>query len=227
MILSMRPSTAVTWPTSICPRAAPCRRRGRGQPQVLHVVLADEPGRGDGLGHVRPVVVREAHALGAAGGAGGVDEGGELVGADRGDPLLHRVGVLLQVRLAAALQFVEADDPALRVALGGCGVGRVDHHDVVEVRQVGAALAGLGELGGVLGDEDAALGVGEDERRLLGVRLRVDGGRGGARAHDGEVAEDPLHAGAGGEGHALLGPDAEVHEARRRGRRRGRRPGPS
>src|SRR5690606_30301360 len=30
---------------------------GERQPQVLHVLGADQPGGGDGLGHVRPVVV--------------------------------------------------------------------------------------------------------------------------------------------------------------------------
>ncbi|CAM5679988.1 hypothetical protein SVIOM74S_01093 [Streptomyces violarus] len=152
MILSTRPSTAVTWPTSIWPEvehlAEDVRER---QPQVLHVVAADQPGRGDRLRHVRPVVVQQAHALGAAGGAGGVDEGGQLVLGDRADPLLDQLGVLLQPGGTARLQFVEAEHP-----VAGLDAGRVDDHDMGEVGQLGALLLRLGELVGVLRDQHPA-----------------------------------------------------------------------
>ncbi|AKZ55655.1 hypothetical protein SAM23877_2606 [Streptomyces ambofaciens ATCC 23877] len=184
-----------------------------GQPQVLHVVLGDQAGRGDRLRHVRPVVVRETHPLGAAGGAGGVDEGGELVLGERAHPLPDQLRVRLQTGRTPALQVVEGQHPVL----AGVGTGRVDHHDVGELGQLAALLPRLGELGGVLRDQDPALGVGEDVRRLLGVGLRVDRGRRGARAHDAEVGEDPLQPGGGGEGHALLGLHTEFDQSGRDG----------
>ncbi len=189
---------------------------GERQPQGLHVVAADQSRRDGGLGHVGPVVVRQAHALGAAGGAGGVDEGGELVPGDRADAFLDQLGVLLQVGGAPALQLVEGEDPV--ALLGGpLDPGRVDDDHMGQLGQLGALVAGLGELLGVLRDQHPAAGVGEDERRLLGVGLRVDGGRRRAGAQDAEVGEDPLDAGGGGERDPLLGPYAELDEARRDG----------
>lgn len=182
------------------------------QPEVLHVVAADQPGRRDGLRHVRPVVLRQPHALGAAGRARGVDQRGQLVGGDGRDPLLDRVRVLLQIRGAARLQLGEGEHPALGVALDRLGARRVEDHDVLEVRQLGAALARLRQLGRVLREEHPALGVAQDVRRLLGVGLRVNGGGRAARAHHTEVREDPLDAGGGGERHALLGGDAQIGE---------------
>lgn len=184
------------------------------QPQVLDVVAGDHAGGDGGLGHVRPVVVREPYALGAAGGAGGVDQRGELVGGDGRDPLLDRLGVLGEVLLAARLQVGEGEHPALRVALGRYGVGGLQDHHVGELGQVGAALARLGQLSAVLGDQHAAGRVGEDERRLLGVGARVDRGHGTAGAHDAQVGEDPLDAGVGGERDPLLGLQTEVQQAR-------------
>jgi hypothetical protein len=100
---------------------------------------------------------------------------------------------------SARLQLGERQDPVL-----GLHALRVDDHDVRELGELGALLAGLGELGRVLRDEDPARGVGEDERRLLGVGLRIHGRGGRARAEDAEVGQDPLDAGRGGERDALL-----------------------
>lgn len=186
---------------------------GERQPQVLHVVRGDQAGRHDGRGHVRPAVVRQPYALGAAGGARGVDQGGELRGGDGREPLLDRLRVLGQVLRAALLQIGQGEHPALRVALGGQRVGGVDHDDMGEVRQLGPALPRLGQLGGVLRDQYAAVRVGEDERGLLGVGRGIDRGGGGARAHHPEVDEDPLDAGGGGERDTLLGPYAQLDQA--------------
>lgn len=143
--------------------------------------------------------MRQPDPLGAAGGAGGVDEGGELVLRDGPDPLLDQVRVLLQIRGTALFQLGEGEHP-----VAGLDTGRVDDHDMGEFGQLGALLLRLGELGRVLGDQHLAGGVGEDEGRLVGVGLRIHRGRGGAGAHDAEVAEDPLDAGGGGERDALL-----------------------
>ena len=93
------------------------------------------------------------------------------------DPLLDSVGVLLQVRGAALPPARRGRAPSPRVALGGSRRRSIDD-DMGELGQLGPLLARLGELRRVLGDEHPAVGVGEDERRLLGVGLRVDrGGR--------------------------------------------------
>ena len=44
---------------------------------------------------------------------------------------------------------------------------------------------------------------------VVGHRRRVDGGRGATGDHDGEVGQGPLVAGAGGDGDAVLGLDAQ------------------
>ena len=93
--------------------------------------------------------------------------------------------------------------------------GRVDHDDMGQLGQVTALVPGLGELRRVLRDQHLALGVGEDEGRLLGVRLRVHGRRRRARAHDAEVGEDPLDAGRGGERDALLRLHAQLDQTGR------------
>lgn len=182
------------------------------QPQVLHVVRLDQPGRGDRLRHVRPVVVRQAYALGAAGGARGVDEGGQLVLGDRGDPLLDQPGVLLQPGRPAALQLGEADHPVVRL-----DAVRVDDHDMAEVGQLGALRHRFGDLFGVLRDQHPAVGVRQDVGGLLEVRLGVDRRGGGARAHDAEVGEDPFHPGGGGERHPLLRVHAQLDQTGRDG----------
>ena len=54
----------------------------------------------------------------------------------------------------------------------------------------------LGDLLVVLGEHDPALGVGQDVGDVLGVGRGVDRRGRGAGAHDGQVGEDPLEAGA-------------------------------
>ena len=60
----------------------------------------------------RPTAVQQPHALGPAGGAGRVDQRGELVGRDRLGGLLDDAGVLGEVRVAELGEVVEADDPS-------------------------------------------------------------------------------------------------------------------
>ena len=57
----------------------------------------------------------------------------------------------------------------------------------------------------VLGEDDLALGVAQDVRRVLLVGGGVHRRRGRGRAHDAEVGEDPLVARAGHDPDALLG----------------------
>ncbi len=75
-------------------------------------------------------------------------------------------------------------------------------------------LGDLGELLVVLGEDDAALGVAEDVRRVLAVGARVDGRRRAAGAHDRQVGQDPLVARARGDADPLLGLQAQREQAR-------------
>ena len=70
----------------------------------------------------------------------------------------------------------------------------------------------LGDLLGVLGEDDAAAGVGEDVGDVLGDRRRVDGRRRTSGADDGEVGEDPLDAGRRRDGDAVLQRHPEADE---------------
>ena len=107
------------------------------------------------------------------------------------------VGVVGEVLLAERAEVVEGDHP---VAVAGA----VEEHHLVEVGQLGAVLAELGHLLVVLGEDHAALGVGEDVADVLGDGRGVDRRGGAAGAHDREVGEDPLDAGARGDADALL-----------------------
>ena len=67
------------------------------QPQELQVVLVEDVLRLDRGALVDPRPVPEPDALGPAGGAGGVDQRGELVGLDRRGDLVDDAGVLGEV----------------------------------------------------------------------------------------------------------------------------------
>ena len=178
------------------------------QPQELQVVLVEDVLDLDRGALVDPRPVQQPHALGAAGGAGGVDQRRELVGGDRPRGLLDDARVLGEVGLAELGEVVEADDPvAVRRTVEGDDLG--------QVRQLVAVLLELGDLLVVLREHDPGLGVAEDVRRVLGVRRRVDGRRGARRTHHGQVGEDPLVARAGRDADALLGLDPEGEQARR------------
>ena len=212
MILSTRPSTAADGPDRELRGeqhlAEGVRQR---QPEVLHVVGGEQPGRVDGDALVDPAVVRQPDALGPAGRARRVDQGREVLGTRRVDAVGHRRGVLREQVGAAGGQVVEADHPvAVRRA--------VERDDLAQVRQLVALLAQLGDLGVVLGERDPGAGVGEDVGDVLGVGRRVDRGGGGAGAEDREVGEDPVDPRRGQDRDPLLRLDAEGEQP---GRERG------
>ena len=181
-------------------------RVGHRQPQELQVGLVEDVLGADGLALEDPRLVAQPYALGAAGGAGGVDQGRELVGRDRLGRGPRRRRAARRASPPELGQVVERDDP---VAVGRA----VEGHDLADVRQLGAVVGQLLELLVVLGEDDVALGVGEDVDGVLGVGARVDrGGRAGG-AHHREVGQDPLVAGAGGDADALLGLDAQRDQA--------------
>ena len=160
----------------------------------------------DRLALVDPGAVPQPDALGPAGRAGGVDQRRELVGLDGGDRRLDGAGVLDEVLLAEVGERVQGDHP-VAVALA------VDGDDLLDRGELAAPGGELGELGVVLDEDDLALGVAEDVRRVLLVRRGVDRGRGATGAHDREVGEDPLVAGARGDADPLLGLDPEREQS--------------
>ena len=182
------------------------------QPQELQLVAAEQVEALDRCGLVGPVAVRELDALGLARRARGVDEGREVVVGDRGVGAGDGVGIRGEQRAAAGREVVEGDHPVVTTG-GEVDRGGVDEHDLLDAGQRLALLDELGQLGAVLGDDEARAGVAEDEGDVLRVGRRVDRGGGAGREHDGEVGEDPLEPGRHRDRDALLGLETQREEA--------------
>ena len=123
--------------------------------------------------------------MGLAGGAGGVDQRGQLVGTDSVDAVHDRRRRLGKQLLAALFEFIQGDHP-------GAIADAVDDNDLVDGGQFGAVGDEFVDLGLILRDDDPAPGVRNDEGHVLSVGGRVHGGGGGAGRQDGEVDNDPL-----------------------------------
>ncbi len=190
-----------------------------GQPAELEVVLVEDALGLDRRSLVDPRPVPQPDTLGPPGRAGGVDQGGQLVGTDRLGGLLDHAGVLGEVGVAEGGEVVEPDHP---VAVGGA----VEGDDLGQVGQLGLVVLELGDLLVVLGEHDAALAVAEDVRRVLGVGGRVDGRGRTPGAHHRQVGQDPLVAGAGGDADPLLGLEPQREQPRRQPRHLGTGLGP-
>ncbi len=122
---------------------------------------------------------------------------------------MHGVGGLGEQFFAEVVQLVERDHP---VVVSGTAV---DQDDLLDVAEFAAVLPQLGELCVVLGEDDAAAGVGDDVGDVPGGRGGIHRGGGGAGAHDGQVGEHPFVAGGGSQRHPLLGLHAEDDESGR------------
>ena len=153
-------------------------------------------------GGVGPRLVGQPHTFRRARGAGGVNDAGELPRTDVVNALVHGGRGLGQQLLTELLELVEGDHP-VAVALA------VDDHNLLHVGQIGAVLDQFVDLGLILGDHDTASRVGDDERDVAGIGLRVHGGGGGTSAHHGEVDEYPFVARRGRERDSVLGGDAQ------------------
>ena len=153
--------------------------------------------------HRAVVAVRDHAALRRPGGPGRVDEGADVVGADRAVALLP---VGLAARGAALGELVERD----RVARPA---GHPDH--VLELRAAIADLADLLQLLVVLDHDRDRVGVLEHVLALLrrvGLVDRDDRGAGGER---GEVEVGPLGPGVGEDRDLVALLDPEVHQPER------------
>jgi hypothetical protein len=96
----------------------------------------------------------------------------------------------------------QADHP---VAVGGAVEG--DH--LGQAGQLGAAVAELGDLLVVLGEDHAGAGVAQDVGDVGRWRGGVHGGGGGTGAEDAEVGQDPVEPGARRDPDPVLRLDAE------------------
>ena len=142
-----------------------------------------DPGS-DGLDEV---AVGQHDPFGLPGGAGGVDDGGDVAGLDGGGPLLEDPRVRTGIGGARLAQLVVGDDARL---LAGALPGH--DHDGLQQRELVTDLEHLVELVAVLHDHHRRLGVPDDMAHLAGGVRHVDGGAAGPGRQDGEVGEDPL-----------------------------------
>ena len=132
---------------------------------------------------------------------------------DRADPLLDRPRGASPGRPRRAAPARRARAPSRRVAVGGARVRRLDHHDMGELGQLGAAARAPWRAGSASSAISTRL---PESARMKAVSsalvLRVDRGGGRAGAQHAEVGEDPLDPGGGGDRDPLLGPHAQLDQ---------------
>ena len=131
------------------------------------------------------VAVGEGNAFGLAGGAGGVDERGQIVRLDGVSEGVEDRIALGTARIGVAQHLAEGD--------GAFGSGGIHHHDAFEVGLVahGGELVELHARGD---DGDAAAGVANLLRDLLAGEGGIEGDVGRADGERGKVGNDPLPA---------------------------------
>ena len=129
------------------------------------------------------VAVAEHHALGRAGGAGGVDQRPQLVRLER----VHRLPVRLLAPPHPALE-----DLGERRHPRRPGHGRVHHHQRLQPRQHPAQRPEPLERGLVLGDGDLGLAVAQDVGHLLGAGGGVQAHRHPSQRHRRQIGDHPL-----------------------------------
>jgi hypothetical protein len=176
---------------------------GQRQVEVADVFGLDHAGRGDHVEHCPVVAVADHAALRRAGGAGGVDEGADVLRGDRGVALVPDRGVD-----AGALRGQVLGRERVRVGAG-------HQHDLLQVRQLRAHLLHLRQLFGVLDDHHLGVGVVEHVAALLGGVGLVDRDHGGADRERREVEVGPLGAGVAEDRDPVALGDAELGQAQR------------
>ena len=137
------------------------------------------------------VAVGEHAALGPPGRAGGVDEGGQVVGVAARTALLELVVGDVGAEAGEDVDGVVGDRP-----------------DVVELLEAAAHLGDPRQVLGSLGDDGPGAGVAQDPVDLLGRRGLVDGHGHRAGEPDRVVEERPLVAGLADQGDPVAGLDA-------------------
>ena len=178
------------------------------QPEVLQIIGIDDVEGFDRRPQIAPAVLDQPDTLGPTGGPGGVDQGDQIIRSQRGDRLVDELGC--SARYAAPrVRKIRPADHRLTADRS------VDLDDRGQPGQFVPMLEHLGRLGLVLGEDDLALGVGQDEGDVGVLGGRVDRRRGAAGADDGEIGQDPLDPGAGRDRHAIFLGDAERQQTGR------------
>ncbi len=184
----------------------------RQERQLL--VVGAERDEGVGVAHLEDdVAVRQHRAFGGAGGAGCVDQQGELVGLGARDQLLPQAGMGRVVRPAERQQFIERHDQRV------VEIAEAFHVEDEDLGDAGAAPAHpdeLVELLLVLDEQEARLAVVQDVVDLLGRVGRIDAVGDAAGAHGAHVGVKPFGHGLGQDRHGLAALEAELDQAHAR-----------
>ena len=175
---------------------------GERQKEVDDLVRLDGRDAQRHVEHRAVVAVADHAALRRSGGPGGVDEGADVLRADR---RVARLPFLGRVRGATRAQLLERDH-VVRLAL--------HQHDLLELRELLADRHDLGELLGVLDDHELRVGVLEHVLAFLGRVGLVDRDDDRADAERGEIDVRPFGAGVGQDRDlvALLDPEGDQAE---------------
>ena len=151
---------------------------------------------------VQEIAVGERATLGAAGRAGGVHNGREVVTTGCGTYLLQPLIAYLGGASAQGIEVTVLNDPAVLQLHGLLGRGG----EFLSLRDARQKLLILNEDGG-------SLRVGERPRRLCGCVGLVHRHGDGARVPNREVNDGPLEAGAAHNAHTVTRADARSNHA--------------
>jgi len=165
-----------------------------GQEQVLFVEIRAAAG---GMGVEQDVAVTEHHALGLAGGARGIDDGGQLVG-------LQGMGLQLALEAEQPVgQGIQARVVGLVIRLDG-----VHGDDAPETFEAVAHLQDLLPLQAALHHHQLHIGLAHDVGDVLGAVVGVQGHGDQAQPQTGLVEHHPFPAVAQHDRHPVAGLEA-------------------
>src|SRR6267143_1625319 len=149
--------------------------------------------------------VGEHHALGLAGGAGGVDERSELARKN----LRSAHTVRGDVRRARA-----GDEGFVTETFAGNAGTTIGDNNLFELRKIGTDGEKLLQLGHANDEDDLGAAMLQDVGGAVGRFVEINRHGDGAGARDGKIGGMPLGAVGGKEPHAVAGLYAEFHERR-------------
>ncbi|MET3803163.1 hypothetical protein ABIB25_000147 [Nakamurella sp. UYEF19] len=176
------------------------------QPEELQVVGADDALGRDCDAEVQPAAMGQLHTLRPSGGARGVDDGGEMVGLDRGHGSVDGLRVFSEMVSAQFGETVHGQDV---LAVGGA----IEEDDEPQIPDETIGRTHFRQLGLVLGEADDGAAVDQDVRDVLGVGAGVDRRGCGPGNSDGEVSKHPVESRGRGDGNSLLGPHAQCEQS--------------
>ena len=146
------------------------------------------------LHRVDDVAMAVHRALGRPGGAGRIDEDGQVVGLARVDQLFEERVLALAVVAARRHELVERDHHRI---VEGAKPLHVEHDDLAQAGTAVAHVERLVELLVILDEQDGGLRIVDQVLDLLGRIGRIDAGGNAARTEDAEVGVVPFRHGVG------------------------------